>query len=289
MLLDSPLNPFVLAGRKRLCHASRHGGLPAVLGLAAVLLLPALLPHAAAALTNSGQPLIDIPDRIPAIVGDSAVVTVNLDNDSEAISGIIFSLDIESACLVLNPTDADGDGVPDAAQFVLPAQFTPALSYQPDDEDGEIDVVITDYSPPLAALPNGPLLALRLTVVCTPALGENSRVSDITFSSYPPVSFGSPNGASVPGLSSTGSVKIVWADPATPTPTVTPTPTPTPTATPTPTGTLTVTATPTATATATPTATPTPTGTLTPTATPTATDDLRGAGGFTLHLPLVIR
>lgn len=234
-----------------------------VLLLALLLLL--LAPGAAGALAAGGLPLIDVPDRIEANVGESAAVTVNLDSDGEAISGVIFSLDIEPECLAFNPSDGDGDGIPDAATFVLPPQFSPSLSYQADDPDGEIDVVITDYSPPLASLPDGPLLALRFDVVCEPAVTDNSRISDIFFSAYPPPSFGNPAGQSVPGDSSAGSVKITRPDP------VTTTPTPTRTATPTPTAAPTGTATPTATGSVTPTATPTATGTRTVTPTPTAT------------------
>ncbi|MFN8468052.1 MAG: hypothetical protein U0X20_21010 [Caldilineaceae bacterium] len=222
------------------------------------LLLATFMPGATAVLAAGGQPLLDIPDRIPAVVGATAIVTVNLDGDGEAISGLIFSLDIDPTCLAFNDTDANGDGIPDAAQFVVPLQFTPSISYQPDDTDGEIDVVITDYSPPLATLPNGPVLALRFDVVCEPDPTENSRISDITFSSYPPVSFGNPAGQGVPGISSPGSVKISKADAATTTPTPSATATGSATSTPTPT---TIT-TPGGTVTATPTP---PTGTVTPT------------------------
>ena len=190
------------------------------LTLTAILLLTLCLPGATAVLAAGGQPLLDIPDRIPAVVGATAIVTVNLDGDGEAISGLIFSLDIDPTCLAFNDTDANGDGIPDAAQFVVPPQFTPSISYQPDDTDGEIDVVITDYSPPLATLPNGPVLALRFDVVCEPDVTDNSRISDITFSAFPPVSFGNPAGQSVPGISSPGSVKISRVDAVTPTPTL---------------------------------------------------------------------
>ena len=161
----------------------------------------------------------------------------------------------------------------------MPPQFTPSLSYQPDDTDGEIDVVITDYSPPLATLPNGPLLALRFDVVCEPEITDNSRISDITFSTYPPVSFGNPAGQGVPGISSPGSVKISKADAATPPrPTFTPstsqflmqqivqaTSTPTPTTITTPGGTVTATPTP-------------PTGTVTPTPASTVAPSLDSDG-----------
>ena len=95
------------------------------------------MPSATAVLAAGGQPLLDIPDRIPAVVGESAIVTVNLDADGEAISGLIFSLDIDPTCLAFNDSDANGDGIPDAAQFVVPPQFTPSIGYQPDDTDGE--------------------------------------------------------------------------------------------------------------------------------------------------------
>lgn len=218
--------------------------------LTAILLVILCLPGATSVLAAGGQPLLDIPDRIPAVVGESAVVTVNLDTDGEAISGLIFSLDIDPTCLAFNDSDANGDGIPDAAQFVVPLQFTPSIGYQPDDTDGEIDVVITDYSPPLASLPNGPVLALRFDVICEPDVTDNSRISDITFSAFPPVSFGNPAGQGVPGISSPGSVKISRADVVPPPPTITGTPTPTPT--PTPTGTITSTPPPTATVTLTP-------------------------------------
>ena len=245
------------------------------LTLLATLLLVLCIPRPAGALASGGVPLLDIPDRIAAVVGGSAIVTINLDNDGEPISGVIFSLDIDPACLALNMTDANGDGIPDAAQFIVPAQFSPSLSYQADDADGEVDVVITDYSPPLGALPSGSLLALRFDVVCQPAANENSRISDIGFSSYPPVSFGNPAGASVAGSSSAGSVKITWTgeNTSTPTPTLTATSTPTATVTGTPTQTVTVTSTPTPTDTATSTPTPeTPTPTASVTDTPTPTD-----------------
>lgn len=244
--------------------------------LLALLFLPA--PGVIGAQAAGGQPLIDVPDRIPANVGESAAITVNLDSDGEDISGVIFSLDIEPECLAFNPGDGDGDGIPDAATFVLPPQFSPSLSYQADDPDGEIDVVITDYSPPLASLSNGPLLVLRFDVVCEPDATDNSRISDILFSAYPPPSFGNPAGQSVPGGSSAGSVKITRPEPVTttPTPTQTAIPTKTITATATPTGTPTKTATPTPTATAT--ATSTATATPTATATTTALADSDGDG-----------
>ena len=249
------------------------------LTLAAILILTLCLPGATAVLAAGGQPLLDIPDRIPAVVGATAIVTVNLDGDGEAISGLIFSLDIDPTCLAFNDTDANGDGIPDAAQFVVPLQFSPSISYQPDDTDGELDVVITDYSPPLASLPNGPLLALRFDVICEPDVADNSRISDISFSSYPPVSFGNPAGQGVPGISSPGSVKISRTEPVTPTitPIITPTPTTTITATPTPTGTTTTTPTPTTTPGGSTTATPTP-PTATVTLTPSPALDSDGDG-----------
>jgi hypothetical protein len=257
------------------------------LTLTAILLLALFVPTAISALAAGGQPLLDIPDRISAVVGESAVVTINLDSDGEAISGLIFSLDIDPTCLAFNNSDANGDGIPDAAMFMLPLQFSPSISYQADDADGEIDVVITDYNPPLASLPNGTLLALRFDVVCQPDITDNSRISDITFSAYPPVSFGNPAGQSVAGISSAGSVKITWPNAATPTPTPAQTPSPTGTATattpspgtptPTETGTVTTTLAPTSTPTGTATGTPTPPSqTVTPT--PTQAVDTDGDG-----------
>ncbi len=228
-----------------------------------LLVLALVAPPAGRALAAGGQPLLDIPDRIPAVVGGSAIVTINLDSDGESISGVIFSLDIDPQCLAFNDSDADGDGLPDAAQFVLPAQFSPSIAFEPGDADGELDVVIMDYSPPLASLPNGPLLALRFDVVCEPAAADNSRISPIVFSSYPAISFGGPSGQSIAGSSGDGSVKITRQAEGTATVT------PTPTGTLTPTGTVTPTGIPTGTITPAPTTTETPTPPVTVTPIPT--------------------
>jgi hypothetical protein len=220
---------------------------------------------------SGGRPLLDVPERISAVVGESAVVTVHLDGDGEQISGLIFSLDLEPECLAFNTRDANGDGLPDAAQFLLPPQFSPSVEFQPLDSDGELDIVIMDYSPPLAMLPDGLLVALRFDVVCEPAITDNSRISSIAFSAFPPVSFGSPSGQSIAGVSDGGSVKITSGDVATVTPTTSSTPEPTATGTRQPTATQTPTTTPMVPNTSTPTPTATPTGTRTQTVTPTAT------------------
>jgi hypothetical protein len=241
--------------------------------LAALLLMTAT--HAQA---SGGSPLLDVPERIGVVVGESAVVTIHLDGDGEQISGLIFSLDIEPECLAFSSRDGDGDGLPDAAQFVLPPQFSPSVEFQPEDSDGELDIVIMDYSPPLATLPDGILVALRFDVVCEPAITDNSRISTITFSAFPPVSFGSPSGQSIGGLSDGGSVKITRGAVATPTPAASSTPTPTATGTRQPPITRMPTATPTASSTPTPTATPTGTRTVTATPTETAAPDADGDG-----------
>lgn len=231
-------------------------------------------------------PSLTIPDAIPVSVGTATVaVPVLFNNGATPLSSIGFSIDYDATCLAFSSADLDGNGIPDAAQFDLPAAFTPSVSFDAADADGELDISVIDYSVPLAILPSSTIMTLTFSVNCTPAPGSPDLVVPVLFSTAPSASFGNIDGQSMSGNTHSGSVRIV--SPATPTPSSTPSPTltstathtATPTATDTPTGTLT----PTATATTTPTSTLTPTSTSTSTATPTPTATL----GTPTWLPLV--
>lgn len=196
-------------------------------------------------------PSLTIAQAIPLNQDGSATVPVAFAGDGATVASVLFSIDYDAACLVFDPADGDGNGRPDAAVFNLPPAFIPSFSYDPRDSDGEIDVVIADYSPPYATLPDSVLLTLQFYAACVPA--DGSAVETIVrFSTAPGASFSMPSGSSLPGVTQDGSVLITAGSIFTPPPTATPTPTPTPTATGTPTLIPTATATPDATATPTP-------------------------------------
>lgn len=242
------------------------------------------------------------------VVAGTVELPVTLDSAGHPISGVLFSIDYDQSCLAFQGADADGDGLPDGFRSLAPPQFSVSAAFDAADSDGEIDVIILDFSLPFAQLSDGPLAILRFTATCVPDYAAIVRVP-VEFSTSPPASFSNPLGRNVDGAVAGGVVEIVdGAAPPTPTPTatVTPTASPTPTATATPTApppdapTSTPTQ-PAPTATSTPfggqvkppippTPTPTATSTASPTATATAASPEEtpfGQSGESLYLPAV--
>lgn len=123
------------------------------------------------------------------------------------ISSLIFSVDFDQTCLQFDPTDADGDDVPDAVTFSVPAAFSASVMFNANNTAGELGFLIYDPFLPLAALPNGTLASVQLRAICQPATGV-PIVARVGFASEPPASFGTTTGASVPGVTSDGSVAI---------------------------------------------------------------------------------
>lgn len=267
---------------------------------AVVMLVIALAAVAYGYLTIHAASMVKLtlPATTTAVKG-AIDLPVTLDNAGTHVSGVLFSIDYDQRCLAFEGTDANGDGLPDGFEALTPPQFSVSAAFDATDGDGEIDVIILDFSLPFAALPAGPLAILHFTAICTPDYASIVRVP-VEFSASPPASFSSPLGRNIDGSVTGGIVEIVdGAAPPTPTPTVTLTPTASPqpsaTVTPTPTPPDAPTATPTLpTATATPTPfggqvkppiPPTPTPTTTPTVTPTATATATPIATATAALP----
>lgn len=228
------------------------------------LLVVGHLPVQSAAPAEPAAPvLLAMPTGIAAATGYSVTVPVAFQSGGNAVGSTTFSIDFDEGCLAFNERDGNNDGRPDAVRSNVPPAFRLSVSYNAGDTDGELDLVIADYSFPIASLPNNDaLLSVSFTAHCTPAAGA-IITAPVLFSQAPVASFGDANGVDVEGTTSNGSVAIQAEPLATPTPTVTVTPAPgTPSATPT------ITATPgPGTPSATPTATPGP-------GTPTATSTL---------------
>lgn len=202
--------------------------------------------------------LLAMPTGIMAASGYSVTVPVSFQSGGNAVGSTTFSIDFDESCLAFNARDGNNDGRPDAVRSTVPLAFRLSVSYNAGDTDGELDLVIADYSFPIASLPdNDALLTIDFTAHCTPEAGQ-LREAPVLFSQAPVASFGDANGVDVAGTTSNGSVAIQAEPLATPTPTVTVTPIPgTPTVTPTATNTPGP-GTPTVTTTVTPTVTPRP-------------------------------
>jgi len=190
-------------------------------------------------LRQTNGPALTIRTGITATVASTVTVPVDFRHNASGIASMTFSISFDPTCLAFDATDTNGDFTPDAVRFTLPPQFRGSAAYDPSDVDGELDIVIADFNPPLATLPDTDhLLTITFTAICAPASGQ-TLVTAVDFSSAPPPSFGNPAGADVNGTASGGT--IIIAHPAAAT--VTPTATATATATPTPTATATPTAT----------------------------------------------
>ncbi|MEZ4733238.1 MAG: hypothetical protein R3E79_39590 [Caldilineaceae bacterium] len=136
-------------------------------GLSGCLLVSRLfVDHAAA--RPQAQPttpvLLTIPTAIAAAGGYSVTVPVAFQNGGNAVGSTTFSLDFDEGCLAFDAGDSNNDERPDAVRFTAPPAFRSSASYNESDTDGEIDVVIADYSLPIASLPdNDTLMTVAFT------------------------------------------------------------------------------------------------------------------------------
>ena len=172
----------------------------------------------------SGQPVLALPSQLAPGSDGTASVPAQLTTNGATLVSAIFSLDIDQACLVFDPADADSNGRPDAVTFNTPRGFNTSVAYDETDTDGELDFVVADYMPPYAQLPDGVLFTVRLAAVCWPG-GAGARDIPLTFAAVPALSFGLPGGSELAGVAVNGSIRTAGPGPGiAPNPTATPTP-----------------------------------------------------------------
>lgn len=179
-------------------------------------------------------PRMEIPAQIAVDSDGTVAVPVQFVASGLSVSAALFSIDYDEQCLLFDPIDADLDGTPDNLIFNVPSPFTVSAFFDALDTQGELHVVIVDYSPPYAVFPAQTLLTIRLAARCTPAQGE-TITARVGFGVVPVPSLSSPNGSSVSATFVDGSVFIgdgLSILPPAPTATATPFPGATPTALP---------------------------------------------------------
>ena len=190
---------------------------------------PTLVPGATATYTPvpptstpTATPILD-PAKMPGLVIGKVVapaesltveVPVTFTAGVADVSAILFSIDFDEQCL---------DFVLDASRFNVPPAFVAGLSYNATDTDGEIDITLVDYAPPLSAVPSGLLLTLTFDIRCKSQ--PSMRLAPLNFSMQPTASYGGTQGQDVPGWLQPGVIMIMPPPtPETPTPTTTATP-----------------------------------------------------------------
>lgn len=151
--------------------------------------------------TTSAAPMLTIGSATPE--GSSVTLPVSLDSSGANISSVAFSIDYDETRLALDPTDADGDDVPDALRLTTPDGFELVATFDASDTDGEIDIFIGDLAPALATLPDGAILSVTLDVV-----EQSGSIAAVRVATEPAVSFGTTQGASVAGSGTGGVVRL---------------------------------------------------------------------------------
>jgi hypothetical protein len=168
---------------------------------------------------DPSQRLIDIPVTLHTIgpdltLGDGGStwfgrpvqVPVNFTANGFEIAAATFSVDMDDSCLRFDPTDGDGDGIPDAIHFSLPTDFQGSASVDLSDTTGELDFFVADVQPPLAALPDGTLATIDFKATCLPTDGPLSVA--VNFSTAPTATLSTLNGATVLPATFSGTLAI---------------------------------------------------------------------------------
>lgn len=166
-----------------------------------------LSPHP---LKAQGSPTLSVPDATINVMNSSTfTIPVNFTSNTTNIASVTFSLDIDETCLTFDGiTDGDLNGIPDAVTG-LPSGYSPSISYDDSDTDGEIDVILSDQSNPLDALSDGALATFAFGVQsgCRTTDGTLTNV-DFLFSTDPAASFGDTSGGAVAGAVVTATVPL---------------------------------------------------------------------------------
>jgi hypothetical protein len=140
----------------------------------------------------------DNPIDLPS-TATSFTLPVMVNTAAGTFSSVAFSLDYDTACLSIDPADANGDGIPDAISG-FPGGFVSSIALNTADTAGELDVALWDPTAPLATMPNGPMMTIKFNIVGS-CLGPDDDTTYVKFSSTPAPSFSNVNGKAVSRIS----------------------------------------------------------------------------------------
>ncbi|MBU6349192.1 MAG: hypothetical protein KGS73_03440, partial [Chloroflexi bacterium] len=169
--------------------------------------------------TSVPGPLLQLPQGLQASPVMSVTIPVTFTGN--AISAIVFAVELNTACLTLDLTDSDNNHLLDAVTVspLLPSTFK--VETRIETSPAQIGFVVSNQTALDSTIPNGELLTIRLGVS---ANNSSCAVIPLNFASNPPVSFGNIGGGSTVGTAVNGSITVI-APTSTPVP---PTNTPVP-------------------------------------------------------------
>ncbi len=126
-------------------------------------------------------------------------IPVGFSAGSHAISSVAFSLDLADRGLVFDPTDGDGDGVPDAVRFPGGRPGLVQVRYDAADRSGELDLAIATFD---GVFGDGGLIEIALRPRSWRGWWQRVRFADA-----PAASFGDLSGQAVPGRALDGGLR----------------------------------------------------------------------------------
>jgi len=173
--------------------------------------------------TADSPPSIQVSDGLLFYQNETAKVPILLQTGGKQISALVFSIVFDPARLVL--------GKASDIVFSLPNGVSGSATFAAGRTD-TLNVVI--FSIGNVTIPSSTILTIPFSSICQNA--GSSHSTTVGFGESPPLSFGAPDGAQIPGTSSGARVGLICRDAAnTPTATATATDLPGTTRTPTPT------------------------------------------------------
>ena len=134
-------------------------------------------------------------------------VPVNFTSNGASISSLAFSLDYDAACLSIDDTDGDSDGIPDAVSG-FPGGYVPIVTHN--GGASTLEIGIADHLEPLDALPAELSIATIVFDVVS-----NCPATNISFSTDPATSFGNTDGDPVSGTTTAGALTLTYNSPPT--------------------------------------------------------------------------
>lgn len=153
--------------------------------------------------------VLKIPSAIPFNPAISPIVKVPLifEPNGTEIVATGFSIRYDDTCLALIDSDVDENGVLDGVNVMVDSEFVTFFNYDNTDKAGQFDMIIADFGPPYASIPESQLLELTFRATCFPEANEK-RLVGVGFGTSPAPSFSDANVASKEVQLLNGSVEI---------------------------------------------------------------------------------